>query len=98
MTPRTWIKWSTKQLADLGMRLMRQGYNPASITNLRLAMPEFGARFDNFEQELETITAEMQANPEGYHHYGSLQDLIGELLCFTNLHRGRFLQAEAKIA
>ncbi len=98
MTPTAWIEWSTKQMADLGVRLWRQGYSPKRIKGLCDSVPEFGTRFRAFEADFQGITDAMTTNPDGYHHFDSMTRIKQELLVFTNFNRARFLSQPAKIA
>lgn len=92
MTATNWIEWCQKEMSDLGLKLARQGYNPARIEQLQITAPEFSAQFDQFMSESNRVMCEMLENPEGYHHFESFAQVKAQLLNFTSLHRGRFLE------
>ncbi|MDJ0836667.1 MAG: hypothetical protein QNK37_09125 [Acidobacteriota bacterium] len=94
MTPTCWLDWCTKQTADLSNRLMIQGYDPARIEFLRATNAEFRARFERFENAIDTVAEAMTRQPEGYHHYETLTRAKQELLLYTCEERGRLTAFE----
>ncbi len=94
MTKQGWIDWCRKQLADLSLRLFRQGYHPAKIAWLVEHDNEFRRRYHGFLEEMDVIMAEMIDNPAGFHHFDAFSRLKMDLLRYTNLERGRLLQSE----
>lgn len=86
-----WIDWCQKQLADLSLRLFRQGYHPARIEYLNQVSPEFKAEFQRFLNEINRVMDEMAENPDGYHHFEAFTQVKMALLHYTNLNRERFL-------
>ena len=94
MTKQGWIDWCQKQLADLSIRLFRQGYNPARVAWLVEHQPEFRRRYHGFLEQMDVLMEDMAANPAGYHHFDAFSRLKMDLLQFTNLNRARFLDLD----
>ena len=98
MNAQTWIQWCQKQLADLSLRLFRQGYHPAKIEYLNHTSPDFNQQFQGFLTRLNQVMEEMEANPDGYHHFEDFTKAKMELLTFTNFNRERFLDLNLDLA
>lgn len=99
MTTDTWMTWVAEQLADLSVKLMRQGFDPERMNQLMNSNSAFREQYQIFETRLDEITQEMMQNPDGYHHFGTMTDAKMDLLRFTNLNREAFLQPQlAQIA
>ena len=94
MTIQTWIDWCQKQLADMSIRLLRQGYHPARIEYLNQTSPEFREKYAAFLSGLNEVMDQMASNPDGYHHFDNFTRLKRELLEFTNLNRETFLDLQ----
>lgn len=94
MTPKNWIDWCQKQLADLSTRLFRQGYHPARIEYLNQASPIFRERFAYHLSRLDEVMEAMADNPEGYHHFEDFSKAKLDLLTFTNLNREQYLELD----
>lgn len=92
MTTLAWIDWCQKQLADMSLRLFRQGYHPAKIEYLNQHSPDFKEKFQGFLNELNEVMDHMSKNPDGYHHFEDFSRIKMGLLRFTNLHRETFLE------
>lgn len=95
MTKQGWMDWCGKQLSDLSARLFRQGYNPVRIAWLVEHEPEFRGRYNYFLEQMDVIMGEMTENPAGFHHFDSFSRLKMDLLTFTNVNRGRYLNLPA---
>ena len=99
MTLQHWIDWCRKQLADLILRLLRQGYDPVRLEDLEQSSLEFKKEYAAFLAKVDEIMAQMAINPEGYHHFEEFTKAKMALLTFTNTHRGEFLESDlAQIA
>ena len=94
MTPQNWIDWCQKQLADLSLRLLRQGYSPARIEFLSQTSPEFREQFAHHLQVLDEAMDAMAAHSDGFHHFEVFSRAKMGLLLYTNLHRELFLDLD----
>ena len=94
MTLQHWIDWCRKQLADLSLRLLRQGYDPIRIEELEQNSPEFRKQYGLFLANIDEIMAQMAINPEGYHHFEAFTKAKKAFLEFTNLNREQFLLSD----
>lgn len=94
MNSQTWIDWCQKQLSDLSQRLFRQGYHPVRIEQLNRTSPEFSQHYQAFLDRLNEVMDQMAANPQGYHHFEEFTKAKMDLLAYTNLNRGRFLELD----
>jgi len=92
MNVQSWIDWAQKQLADLSVRLFRQGYHPARIEFLNQTNTEFREQFAYYLKCLNEVMDNMASNPGGYHHFEDFSRAKSLLLAFTNQHREQFLE------
>lgn len=91
MNANTWIEWCGKQLGDFSKRLSIQGYTPGRIEYLIETNPEFGQRFESFNQQIAVLMDEMAENPDGYHHYSTFTEAKSDFLKYTNYNRAKYL-------
>lgn len=96
MNAQNWIDWAQKQLADLSMRLFRQGYQPARIEFLNQTNVEFSEQFGYHLACLNEAMDHMGVNPDGYHHFEDFSRAKAALLEFTNRNRERFLELDLR--
>ncbi len=96
MNEQNWIDWAQKQLADLSMRLFRQGYQPARIEFLNQTNTEFNEQFSTHLARLNEAMDNMGLNPDGYHHFEDFSRAKSALLEFTNRNRERFLELDLR--
>ncbi len=92
MTLQSWIDWCQKQLSDLSLRLIRQGYTPARIEYLNQTSNVFADRYGYYLDRLNEIMDAIERNPDGYHHFDDFTKAKAALLNFTCEHRGSFLE------
>lgn len=92
MNVQSWIDWAQKQLADLSVRLFRQGYHPARIEFLNQTNAEFREQFRLYLNRIDEVMDNMASNPDGYHHFDDFTRAKSALLEFTNLNREHFLE------
>ncbi len=96
MNVQNWIDWTQKQLADLSVRLFRQGYQPARIEFLNQTNVEFREQFSLYLGRLNEAMNHMGLNPDGYHHFEDFSRAKSGLLAFTNRNRERFLELDLR--
>lgn len=94
MNLQSWIDWCSKQLSDLSVRLVRQGYSPSRIEYLNHTSSLFKDRFAFYLDRINQVMENIEANPDGYHHFDDFSKAKMELLRFTCEHRGTLLEPE----
>ena len=94
MTVTNWIEWCAGEMSEVARKLTIQGYNPIRIEQLQQTSPEFAARLQRFQTDVEGIMNEMITNPDGYHHFESFAEAKQGFLCYTNLHRASLLETK----
>jgi len=92
MNTQSWLDWCTKQLADLSVRLFRQGYHPERIQYLAENNVEFSRYYEMFHKQVDVLMEDMIANPSGYHHYDAFSRLKTDFLHYACLNREFFLE------